>query len=76
MVEIIKSFDKDKNCIIRNMLSGKGYSEPDPNLIFDEGMQDCASALIPASNAIGIVLQHDLKKRPTLHELLKLTHRI
>ena len=41
MVEIIKSFDKDKNCIIRNRLSGTGYSEPDPNMIFDEGMKDC-----------------------------------
>ena len=69
MDEIIKLFDKDKSIICSHLLKDKKLKRPTPDKIFREVEQDGAPVLIPASNAIGIVLQHHLTKQPTLNEL-------
>ncbi len=72
MEEIIKLFDKEKMCILSDTLTDKKLERPTPDKVFREVERDGISVLIPASNAIGIVLQHSLSKKPTLDELEKL----
>ena len=72
MEEIIKLFDKEKMCIQSTTLTDKKLERPTPDKVFRKAERDGISVLIPASNAIGIVLQHSLSKKPTLDELEEL----
>ena len=72
MEEIIKLFDKEKMWIQSTTLTDKKLERPTPNKVFCKVERDGISVLIPASNAIGIVLQHSLSKKTTLDELEKL----
>ena len=73
MKKIITLFDKSKESIICNTLTEKDLKRPTPDKIFREVEQQGVAVLIPASNAIGIVLQYNLKKKPTLNELEEMT---
>lgn len=72
MEDIIKLFDKDKNCILSDTLTVKKLQRPTPDKVFLEVEHDGVFALVPASNAIGIVLRHGLTREPTLDELEEL----
>ena len=69
MEEIIKLFDKEKAWIRSDTLTDKKLERPTPDKVFREVKRDGISVLIPASNAIGIVLRHSLTKQPSLIEL-------
>ena len=69
MKEIIKLFAKDNMLIVRDTLVYKNLKRPTPDKVFREVERDGISVLIPASNAIGIVLRHSLTKKPSLIEL-------
>jgi hypothetical protein len=69
MEKIIKLLDKNTNIIRRRLLTLNKLQRPTPDKIFCEVERDGVFVLIPASNAIGIVLQHDLSKKPSLNEL-------
>jgi hypothetical protein len=69
MEEIIKLFDKIKKLILSDTLTVKKLQRPTPDKVFREVKQDGIPVLIPASNAIAIVLQHSLAKKPSLDEL-------
>jgi hypothetical protein len=56
-----------KSTLVTNKLQ-----RPTPDKIFREVKQGRVSVLIPASNAIGIVLRHNLTEEPSLDELEKL----
>jgi hypothetical protein len=56
-----------KSTLVTNLLQ-----RPTPDKVFREVERDGVFVLIPASNAIGIVLQHGLSKKPSLNELEKL----
>ncbi len=56
----------------KSTLVANGVERPSPDEVFCEGTQDRVDVLIPASNAIGIVLRHGLKKEPSLDELEEL----
>ena len=72
MEDIIKLFDKDKNCIRCDTLTAKKLDRPTPDKVFREVKQGRVDVLIPASNAIGIVLKHSLTEKPTLNEIEEL----
>ena len=72
MEEIIKLFDKEKMWIQSTTLTDKKLERPTPDKVFREVKQSGVSVLIPASNAIGIVLRHNLTEEPSLTELEKL----
>ncbi len=72
MKEIINLFDKNKLSILYDTLVDKNLKRPTPDKVFREVERNSVPVLIPASNAIGIVLQHSLSKKPTLDELEKL----
>ena len=67
--KIISIFDRDKLWIRSDFLIDKHIKRPTPDKVFREVEQEGVPILIPASNAIGIVLRHSLKKKPTLEEL-------
>ncbi|EGF81626.1 hypothetical protein BATDEDRAFT_87652 [Batrachochytrium dendrobatidis JAM81] len=67
----MKLFQETK-VLTKSTLVANNLQRPTLDNIFSEAKQDRAFALIPASNSIGIVLQHSLRKRPTLDELEKL----
>jgi hypothetical protein len=69
MKEIIKLFDAEKMSIRCDTLVDKNLKRPTPDKVFREVERDGVFVLIPASNAIGIVLQHGLSKKPSLTEL-------
>ena len=56
-----------KSTLVTNKLQ-----RPTPDKVFREVERDGVSVLTPASNAIGIVLQHSLSKKPTLDKLEEL----
>jgi hypothetical protein len=72
MTEIIDLFDKGINGIISEQLTAKKLIRSTPDKVFHEIEKDKVFMLVPASNAIGIVLHHDLSKEPTLETLEKL----
>jgi hypothetical protein len=72
MIEIIDLFDKGKNGIISEQLTAMKLIRSTPDKVFHEIKKDKVSMLVPASNAIGIVLRHNLSKEPTLDTLEKL----
>jgi hypothetical protein len=53
-------------------LAVKKLQRTTPDKVFREVKQDGIFVLIPASDAIGIVLQHSLTKEPSLNELEEL----
>ena len=73
MEEIIQLFDKDKKWIPFRSLNEKKLERPTPDKIFRKVKQQGVAVLIPASNAIGIVLQYGLTEEPTLNELEEMT---
>jgi hypothetical protein len=72
MAEIIKLFDKDKKFILSDTIDLNNLKRSTPDKVFREVKQDSSSVLIPATNAIGIVLQHGLTSEPSLDQLEKL----
>ena len=70
--EIIKLFDKKNNYIPVELLTANGLVRPTPDKIFRKVKKNRARILIPASNAVGIVLRHKLVIEPTLEELEEL----
>ena len=75
MDEIIRLFDKEKMSILRVTLVDKNLERPSHDNVFREAQKDGRCVLNPASNAIGIVLRHNIEREPTLNgleELLKL----
>ena len=72
MEEIIKLFDKEKMWILGMTLTDKKLDRPSPDKVFREVKRDGVFVLIPASNAIGIVLRHGLSEEPSLNDLEKL----
>jgi hypothetical protein len=59
----------------KSTLVTNNLRRPTPDKVFREVERDGVSVLIPASNAIGIVLQHGLSKKPSLIELEKLPNK-
>jgi hypothetical protein len=72
MDEIINLFDKATNVIPSHLVKAKKLKRPTPDKVFREVKQSGVFVLIPASNAIGIVLRHNLTEEPSLTELEKL----
>jgi hypothetical protein len=72
MSEIIELFDRENNGIISEQLITKKLIRPSPDKVFHEIKKDGAFTLVPASNAIGIVLRYNLTKEPTLESLEKM----
>jgi hypothetical protein len=56
----------------KSTLVANHLKRPTPDKVFREVKQDGEPVLIPASNAIGIVLRHSLIKEPSLEELEEL----
>ena len=55
-----------------DILADKDLKRPTPDKVFREVERDGIPVLIPASNAIGIVIRHSLTKKPSLDELEEL----
>ncbi|KAI3649950.1 hypothetical protein MP228_005582 [Amoeboaphelidium protococcarum] len=72
MDEIFKLFDKGKKWIFSDTLTDKKLQRPTPDKVFREVKRDGILVLVPASNAIGIVLQHGLTREPSVNELEEL----
>ena len=73
MDEIINLFDRATNAIPSHLVKAKKLKRPTPDKVFREVMdRDGVFVLIPASNAIGIVLRHNLTEEPTVDELEEL----
>jgi hypothetical protein len=72
MKEIVKLFDKEKNEIVCELLTDKDLTRPTPDKVFHEVERNGIAILIPASNAIGIVLRNNLLQKPTLKKLEEL----
>jgi len=72
MTEIIELFDKEKNGIVRHQLTDKDLARPTPDKVFHEIESNGIATLVPASNAIGIVLHHNLLQKPTPETLEKI----
>jgi len=72
VTEIIDLFDEGINGIICEQLTTKKLISPTPGKVFHKIKKDKVSMLVPASNAIGIVLRHHLSEEPTLETLAKL----
>ena len=70
--KIIKLYDREKQFIRRSTLKTKKLKRPSPDRIFREANRDGMPVLIPASNAIGIVLKHNLSVGPSLNQLEQL----
>eukprot|EP01035_Chromulina_nebulosa_P018168 gene18168-23826_t len=64
MKEIIKLFDKEMNGIYRDKLLEKDLTLPINDRIFHKVERNGRFTLVPASNAIGIVLRNDLSMMP------------
>ena len=54
---------------MKSTLVAHGLKRPSPDKVFLEVKKDGIPVLIPDSNAIGIVLQHNITKEPSLNEL-------
>jgi hypothetical protein len=55
--------------ILTDILEENNLKRPSPDKVFWEVKKDGAFVLVPASNSIGIVLQHSLLEKPSLQEL-------
>ncbi len=72
MAEIIELFDKEKNGIIHGQLAVKKLIRSTPDKVFQKIKKDGVFTLVPATNAIGIVLRYNFTKEPTLETLEQL----
>jgi hypothetical protein len=72
MIEIIDLFDKGINGIVRHELTAKKLIRSTPDKVFHEVERNGIAILTPASNAIGIVLRHNLLQKPSLEKLEEL----
>jgi hypothetical protein len=72
MKEIFRLFDKENNGIVRHQLTDKDLTRPTPDKVFHKIERNGIFTLVPASNAIGIVLRHNLLQKPTLQKLEEL----
>ena len=70
--EIIKLFDTEKMSILYDALVDENLKRPTPDKVFREVERKGVAVLIPASNAIGIVLRHNITEEPSLTELEEL----
>lgn len=59
--------------IPRELLVEKSLKQPTPDKVFRKVVRDDTYYLVPASKSIGIVLRHNLTKKPSLEELEKMT---
>jgi len=71
VANLMKLF-KETSVFRESTLISKHIKRLTPDKVFREVEQDGVFVLIPASNAIRIVLQHHLTKKPTLNELAEL----
>jgi hypothetical protein len=69
MKEIIKLFNGEKISILCDTLVDKNLKRPTPDKLFGEVKQGRVFVIIPASNAIGIVLRHNITEEHSLNEL-------
>jgi len=76
MEKIMKLLDNNTNSIRSRLLTQNKLERPTPDKVFREVKQNRISVLIPASNAIGIVLRHNLSEEPSLDELEELIKRM
>jgi hypothetical protein len=67
------TFDHEKNWILRDNV--KNLRRASPGNVFRDVTRNGMRVLFPASNAIGIVLKHNLTAIPSLHELEELLRR-
>ena len=58
--------------IVSDLLVKNSLERPSPDMIFRQVKINGESVIIPASNAIGIVLRHNLTKEPSIEELTKI----
>ena len=72
MKEIIKLFENERKWIVVDTMLQMNLQRPSPDRIFLEANRDGMPVLIPASNAIGIVLNHSLSAEPSLNQLEQL----
>ena len=72
MKEIIKLFENERKWIVVDTMLQMNLKRPSPDRIFREANRDGMPVLIPASNAIGIVLNHSLSVEPSLNQLEQL----
>jgi hypothetical protein len=63
---------KETSVFTKSTLVTNKLQRPTPDKVFREVKQEGVFVLIPASNSIGIVLQHKVTKEPTLNELEEL----
>jgi hypothetical protein len=63
---------KETSVFTKSTLVTNKLQRPTPDKVFREVERDDVFVLIPASNSIGIVLQHKVTKKPTLNELEQL----
>ena len=75
MKEISKFFENERKWIVADAMTEMNLQRPSPDKIFREVTRDGMSVLIPASNAIGIVLKHSLSVGPSLNQLEQLLRR-
>ena len=72
MKEIIKLYSSENMSILSDTLVDKNLKRPTPDKVFRQVKQGRVFVLIPASNAIGIVIQNNLTEEPSLNELEEL----
>ena len=70
--KLSKFLDKDTSSMRRRLLTQSKVHRPTPDKVFREVKEGRSFVLIPASDAIGIVLRNNLTEEPTLDELEKL----
>ena len=73
--QLMKLFQETSIFTKATLVTNK-IQRPSPDKVFRQVEQDGVLVLIPASNAIGIVLQHSIIKKPYLPELEGLIKRI
>lgn len=71
MAEIIKLFDKEKNVVLSDTLAEEKLNRPSPDKVLRQVGRD-GKYMVPASNAIGIVLRYGLTEQLPLDELQEL----
>ena len=71
IAKLMKLF-QETSIFTKSTLVTNKLQRPTPDKVFREVERNGVSVLIPASNAIGIVLQHGLSKKPSLTELEEL----
>lgn len=72
IVENAKVIGPDAKAIIELFDAEKGYIQYDILIDKREAEKDNKSVLVPVSNAIEIVVCHNIRKEPSLEELIKM----